>query len=348
MTYLIYGANGYTGELIARGACQRGHAPLLAGRNHGTVTALARELGLRARVFELASPEVMREQLAGVSAVLNCAGPFAHTARPMLDACLHAGVHYLDITGDPLVLEALAARAPEARARGVMILPGVGFDVVVSDCLALYLKQRLPSADRLVLGFHGVEHHSRGSRRASLERIGRPGLLRRDGRLASFPAGSRARLIDFGRGPQLALGIAFGDLCTAYHSTGLPNIEVFAGAPRAALWALRATGALRPLLQSAPLQRWLLSRESRRPRGPSVEQRAAGRTLFWGEVSDRQGRSVAARVQGPEAYALTALSALEVMDRMRTQEARPGFQTPSQLWGADFSLAIPDVERCDV
>jgi short subunit dehydrogenase-like uncharacterized protein len=81
--------------------------------------------------------------------VLCAAGPFSATSRPVADACLRNRVHYLDITGEIDVFEALAARDAEAKARGIMLLPGVGFDVAPSDCLAAHLKRRLPDANDL-------------------------------------------------------------------------------------------------------------------------------------------------------------------------------------------------------
>jgi short subunit dehydrogenase-like uncharacterized protein len=149
--FLIYGANGFTGSLIAHEAVARGQRPVLAGRNAAAVAALARDVGLEYRAFALDDPGKVVEGIRGMQAVLHCAGPFAHTYRPMAEACLQAGVHYLDVTGEVAVFEGLAARAAADKAAGVMLLPGVGFDVVPSDCLAA-LKRRLPSATHLALG----------------------------------------------------------------------------------------------------------------------------------------------------------------------------------------------------
>jgi short subunit dehydrogenase-like uncharacterized protein len=349
-TYLIYGANGYMGELVARAARARGHTPILAGRSAGSIRRLAGELGLPARVFALDDPTAVARNLEDVGAVLHCAGPFSRTAQPMVDACLHRRAHYIDITGDPSVLESLAARDAEARARDIMLLPGSGFDVVPTDCLAAHLKQRLASASALCLGFAGVAHHSRGSTLGAIERIGRPGLVRRGGRLTAIRAGSRTKLIDFGadHGAQLAVSIAWGDVVTAYYSTGIPDIEVYAGATRGQHYGLRLTAALRPLLQSAPAQSYLRGRvKMRASAGPDDLQRAAGRTYFWGEASDSAGQRAVARVAAPEAYTLTVLTTLAIIEKVQSGAARPGFQTPSRVFGPDFILEIPGVERHD-
>src|SRR5262245_60401783 len=229
--FLIYGANGYTGALIARAAVVRGHRPVLAGRNAETLAALAAELGVEYRVFALDVPGQVAAEISGMQAVLHCAGPFAHTYSPMADACLHAGVHYLDITGEVAVFEGLVARSAAAQAAGVMLLPGVGFDVVPSDCLAAHLKRRLPSATHLALGFQSLGRVSRGTATTMAENIHRGGLVRRDGVLRRVPAAWKTRVIDFGTGPVKAITIPWGDLSTAFHSTAIPNIEVYMAAP---------------------------------------------------------------------------------------------------------------------
>jgi short subunit dehydrogenase-like uncharacterized protein len=193
--FLIYGANGYTGGLIARLAVEHGLRPLLAGRDAAGVGALANELGLEHRVFPLDDTAALDAALAGVAAVLHCAGPFSRTSRPMADACLRTGRHYLDITGEIAVFESLAARAAEARAAGITLLPGVGFDVVPSDCLAAHLKRRLPSATRLALAIKGTERFSRGTARTMLENTG--GMVRRAGRLEPVPAAWKTRIVDY-------------------------------------------------------------------------------------------------------------------------------------------------------
>ena len=168
---LIYGANGYTGRLLAERALQVGLRPVLAGRNGAQIHALAAELALPAKVFDLGSPAVVREGIAGAAVVLHAAGPFSATSRPMVDACLAAQAHYVDVTGEIAVLEAVAARDAEARERDVMLLPGAGFDVVPTDCMAAHVKRRLPGAVRLRLGVAGVGGGiSRGTARTKIGR----------------------------------------------------------------------------------------------------------------------------------------------------------------------------------
>jgi short subunit dehydrogenase-like uncharacterized protein len=344
---LIYGATGYTGTLIAREAARRGLRPVLAGRSAEKLAPLAAELGLEHRTFPLDPPTAAREGIRGVRAVLNCAGPFSATARPLADACLAAGVHYLDITGEAAVFEALAARDTEARAAGVVLLPGVGFDVVPSDCLAAHLKGRLPTATRLALAFRSAGRLSRGTALTALERAADGGLVREHGALKRVPAAWKTRRIDFGGGPVKAITIPWGDVATAYYSTGIPNVEVYL----AARWGLRAGARLSRYLGWLLRSKWVQARLRRRilagPPGPTEAERRANRCAFWGEVTDPAGRAAVARQQTPDGYDLTAQSSLAAVARVLGGSVTAGFRTPAMAFGPDFVLDLPGVSRTD-
>jgi short subunit dehydrogenase-like uncharacterized protein len=346
--WLLYGANGYTGDLAARLAASRGHRPILAGRSADGVCALSDELGLERRLFSLDEPRRIDEALSGMSVVLHCAGPFSRTSRPMADACLRTRTHYLDLTGEVEVFESLAARDLEARAAGVMLLPGCGFDVVPSDCLAVHLKGRLPSARRLALAYLGVGRISRGTAITAIEGLGRGGLVRRGGVLTPVPPAWKTRRIDFGEGERKALTIPLGDLGAAWHSTGIPDIELYFAAP-ASLRALAvASRHLGRLLRSAAVQRFLTARVRSGAPGPTEEERQRGRGFVWGEVEDEAGRRAEGRLATPESYTFTARAALAVVERVLAGQAPAGFQTPAKAYGPDFALSISGVTRTDL
>jgi short subunit dehydrogenase-like uncharacterized protein len=346
-TFLLYGANGYTGRLIAREAVVRGLRPILAGRNAEAVEKLARQLGLEHRIFSLDDAAATRGGLEGVQAVLHCAGPFARTAKPMIDGCLERRVHYLDITGEISVFESLAARDTEAMAAGILLLPGAGFDVVPSDCLAAHLHQRLPTAKRLTLAFQGIGRYSRGTATTILENLHRGGVVRRGGVLTSVPTAWGTREIDFGQGPTLAVTIPWGDVSTAYRSTGIGDIEVYTATSRRQLRMMRLSRHFGWLLRSSLVQNYLKRRIQAGPPGPSDEERTRGKTYLWGEVEDEQGRRMVSRLRGPEGYTFTMLTALAAVTRVLNGDAPAGFQTPSLAYGPDFVLEVPGVERMD-
>jgi short subunit dehydrogenase-like uncharacterized protein len=346
--FLLYGANGYTGNLIARLAVERGLKPVLAGRDREKIGRQASELGLEHRAFALSDTAALEAALQEVSLVLHCAGPFSHTSKPVADACLKTKTHYLDITGEITVFESLAARSLEAQDAGVMLLPGVGFDVVPSDCLAAHLKRRLPSATHLTLAIHGLGRISHGTATTMVENINRGGLVRRDGKLTSVPTAWKTREIDFASGPIKAVTIPWGDVATAFQSTGIPNIEVYAALPAATRRMIKLSRPIAPLLATQPAQRFLKKRIKAQPAGPSDAERARGKSYVWAEATDVAGQRKTSRLQGPEGYTLTALTALAIIGKVLDGEAPAGFQTPSRAYGPDLILEIEGVTREDL
>ncbi len=345
---IIYGATGYTGQLVVDECVALGLRPVLAGRDAAGVRVLAERHGLEWRAAALDEAAALDRVLAGATVVIHCAGPFARTSRPMADACLRHRVHYLDITGEIAVFEALAARDVEARAAGVVLLPGAGFDVVPTDCLAAHLKQRLPSATALALAFHGGSGLSRGTATTMAENAGSPGAVRRAGRMVPVPAAWRTRRIDFGDKERLAVTIPWGDVSTAYHSTGIPDIDVYVAMPASTIRSLRLSRWFAPLLRTAWMRRRLVDAIKRRPPGPSADARAGARARLWGEVRDSAGRVAVSRLETPDGYTLTAKTAALAAQRVMHGGATPGFETPSRAFGADFILQVPGCTRTDL
>jgi short subunit dehydrogenase-like uncharacterized protein len=346
--FLIYGAYGYTGRLIVAEALSQGLKPVVAGRDPVKTQALAAEHGLESRVFPLEDAAAVDRALKGQKLLLHCAGPFIHAYRPMLAACLRLGLNYLDITGEIEVFEGLAAQDAAARAAGSVVLPGVGFDVVPTDCLAAHLKSRLPSATHLALAFMGGGGFSRGTRRTMLEGLGLGGSVRRDGRLQPVPAAWKARQVDFGAGGRRqVVTIPWGDVATAFHSTGIPNIETYAALPHAQIRLLKLSRHLGWLLQSRPVQAHLRRRMDRERPGPESDTRARTQTHVWGEVRDTAGRRAESRFVCANGYSFTALAAVAAVQRVLAGAAAPGFHTPSRAFGAGFLHSL-DVNIEDV
>ena len=335
-TFLIYGANGYTGALIAREAVARGLSPILAGRSASKLEPLARELGLRHRAAALDDAEALARALEGVGVVIHCAGPFAATAATMIDACLSAKVHYTDITGEVAVFEMAQTRDAEARAESIVLCPGVGFDVVPSDCLAARLARELPDAIRLRLGFQTASQPSPGTAKTIIEGMALGGRVRKDGKIVAVPHAYRTRRIDFGNGETLAVTIPWGDVSSAYHSTAIGDIEVYTASSPAQIRAMKVGNVLGGLLGSAPVQGVLMRQASRRVRGPSAEQRDSSPTYVWGEVENAAGERVVGRLRTANGYSVTVAGALAIAELLLSGTPRPGYHTPSTLGGPEL------------
>jgi short subunit dehydrogenase-like uncharacterized protein len=339
--WLLYGATGYTGELIARAAVKRGLTPILGGRTPARVGKLAAELGLEARVFAVEDTTAVIDGLREVQLVLNCAGPFSATATRVLQGCFALHAHYLDITGEIDVFEAAQQHAATARRVGVVVCPGVGFDVVPTDCLAAQLKAALPDATHLALGFDGGGITSRGTSKTMIEGIGNGGRVRIEGQLKSVPLGFRTREIDFGAGIKKAVTIPWGDLSTAAWTTGIGNIETFIPSSPRAVERLQKLERWRGLLATRPVQWWLKRRTLSAPPGPSEGVRSATRTYVWGEARNEAGSVRTARVTTSNGYSLTVDAAVAITRQVLEAPPPPGYYTPSQIMGADFVTALP-------
>jgi len=346
--WIIYGANGYTGELIARAAKQRGLEPVLAGRNGTAVERLAAELGLQSVVVGLDDAGALRSALEGAGLVLHCAGPFSATAAPMIRACLSVGAHYLDITGEIDVFEAAHALDGEARAKGIVVCPGVGFDVVPTDCLAAALKQALPDATYLALGFEMLSRPSRGTAKTTIEGIAAGGRIRSAGKIVSVDHAFRERDIDFGNGPKQATTIPWGDVSTAYYTTGIPNIEVYTPVPASQLKVMRRLNRLRPLLKLGFVQSFLKKHVTKGPSGPDQTARAQTPSFVWGEVQAPSGELRTARIKVANGYDVTVHASLGIVEHVTDSEAGSGFRTPSQLMGARFVERLPGSGRIEI
>lgn len=344
--FLLYGANGYTGELITRYAVERGLRPVVAGRNSAAVKGIAERFGLDWVAFSLDDPGEIDAALAEVAMVLHCAGPFSLTSRPMAEACLRNKKHYTDITGEIAVFEACARLDERAKAAGIMVMPGVGFDVVPSDCLAKHLKDLLPTATHLSLAFYGTGRMSHGTQATMTMNIGKGGAIRKDGKITPVPAAWKSRQIDFGEVTKLCTTIPWGDVATAYYSTGIPNIEVFTVIPEKNLRMLKISRYIGWLLATKPFQNYL--QKQIKSGGPTDAERQKGRSLLWGSVSDDNGNKVEARLQGPEGYTITAIAALNITEKILAGDFTTGYQTPAKAYGAGLVLEIDGVTRSGV
>ncbi|MBB5808423.1 saccharopine dehydrogenase (NAD+, L-lysine-forming) [Saccharothrix ecbatanensis] len=334
MTWMVYGANGFTGTLVAELAVRRGLRPVLAGRDAVKVRALAERLGLEHRIFDLDHAVAALED---VDAVAHCAGPFSATSGPMVAACLASRTHYVDITGEIDVFEAVARQDKAAKDAGVVLLPGAGFDVVPTDCVAAMLHQSLPTATHLDLAFVVQGGASAGTARTAVEGSGGGGRVRENGEIRGARLGHRRRTAHFRDRPRDVGAIPWGDVSTAYRSTGIPNITTFTTLP-GVLSKLQPFTA--PLLRTGLGQR-LGKAVAKRIPGPNDGTRGRTRCEVFGEVWDDEGNRARLALTGPNAYDLTADSVVKAIERLG--DTPPGAHTPSSAFGADYVRALDGV-----
>jgi len=344
--FLIYGSYGYTGQLIVDHALKMGLHPILAGRNEKLLRAQAEQYNLESRVFSLNESEKLDAALLEVDAVLHCAGPFVHTYGQMAEACLRTKRHYVDISGEIPGFEVLAAMGKQAKEAGIMLLPGGGFDVVPSDCLAAHLKQRLPAATYFRLFVRGIGAGiSRGTAKSAVENMHRQGMIRRDGKLVKVPLAWNVREQDFGRGYTKVVSVGWGDVSTAYYSTDIPNIETYFAFPESVINLMRFMRMIGPLMYNRPVKNILKSLINLFVKGPEEEKRRRASAIFIGEATNQNGGRAVSKLTTPEGYTCTALTTVEIMKRILNNDFKTGFQTPSLAYGANFILQFNGVKR---
>jgi short subunit dehydrogenase-like uncharacterized protein len=343
---LLYGANGYTGELIARYAHDYNLQLVLAGRNENNIRSLANRLQFSYRVFSLDDANELQQQLLDVQLVIHAAGPFSHTAKQMVEACIATHTHYIDINGDISVFELIKTYDAAAKQANVMLLPGAGFDVIPTDCTALHLKQQLPDATHLQLAFisngGGLSH---GTATTMAQRIGEKAVIRENGVFVKRPLGFKGMWLNAAGNKRFVMSLQWGDISTAHHTTGIPNVEVFTGIQPKTYRLLKFQFLFNWLLRTKFIRNIIQQKINERPAGPSDEQRANGTTTVWGKVWNKKGQEKTSVLQCADGYSVTAWGCLLITQKIVKGEWKAGYQTPASCYGKDLILEIPKSKR---
>lgn len=342
MSWMIYGVTGYTGKLILEEAVKRGEKPIIAGRNAETLKLLSSQFDVPYKMFSLENPKEVVAGIECVKAVLHCAGPFSQTSRPMLDACLQLGIHYLDITGEIDVFEAVFERKKEAQDKNCIVIPGVGFDVLPSDCLAALLKKKMPDATHLELAFHGWGKLSPGTSKTIIENLSRGSRIRKEGIIIDIPAFSLSSKAQFSDASLTVHVAAWGDVSTAYYSTAIPNITVYAEAPKPLVKLRKVLETLAPLTQIPIVQNALKKNIEKYVKGPTKEEQKKGKVHLWGRVRNAKGESKEATLDVCEAYHFTALTAVTSVQTILNLKLPGGCYTPSLAFGPEIIETFPE------
>lgn len=348
-TIVVYGSYGYTGRLIVDELKKKSFTLILAGRKRDALQKQAEETGYPFEIVDVSDSINLKNLLSKAALVVHCGGPFRFTAKQMVDACLETKTHYTDITGEWQVFELLAGYHEAAKQAGIQIMPGTGFDVVPSDCLAVHLKKRLPSATHLQLAFAMVPGGmSRGTKKSMTESLGFGGIMRKNNELVPFTLGKDVLELDFGKFTTKTTRIQWGDISTAWRSTGIPNVEVFAGASPGSIRGLRISNYIGALLRQRWLKNFLLKKIDKGNPGPSDEHLKTGKCYLRGTAWDDAGNIQTSLFNGPNAYLLTAKTAVLIAEKIMAGKFASGYQTPAMQYGADFILEIADTHRTDL
>lgn len=349
MSILIYGANGYSGRLIVKVAAAQKLPIILAGRNYHNIKHLAAAYKLPFRVFDLQDSVAIIEQLYDVKILINCAGPFPQTAPQLVAACLQTGTHYLDINGEIEQFEWMKQQDAAAQKAGILVLPGVGFDVVPSDCMAKMLAQNFPEGKKLTLAFMnkggGISH---GTLTTMLTRLGKGGAARIQGQIKKMPLGALGKKIDFGYGKQFCMSIPWGDVSTAAHGTQLTDTVVYSAVPIKVYCLLKGQFLFNWILRSKIFKKIAQRYIDKHVFGPTAEQNQQGRSLLWARLSAADGQYREMRLEGPESYWLTALATVYIARQCLNSTKLTGYHTPATAFGPNLIKQIPGIQLSEI
>jgi short subunit dehydrogenase-like uncharacterized protein len=345
-SWLLYGAYGYTGTLIAHEAKDRGHKPVLAGRSAGKLIPLAEELDLDYMIFDLRHEETISNIVKEFDLIFLAAGPYKYTSAPMLNACLKTKTNYVDITGEIPILEQHFNYDVQARENDIALISGVGFDVIPTDCLAKYVSDKLPNPTSLEIGISSMSNLSPGTFKTMLEYNTRGPLVRRNGKLIVLEK-AEVRTIRFSDQEREVRTATWGDLSTAYRTTGIPNITIYFPPPKSSPSILELVGVSAREMEvnehsKRKVQEWI----EEHIHGPDESMRQAYRCHLWASVSDEEGRKEQAWLDTMESYRFTAVAGLRSVEKVFDLQPK-GALTPALAFGADFVLEIPETIRHD-
>ena len=225
-----------------------------------------------------------------------------------------------------------------------MLLPGAGFDVIPSDCLANGLAQEMPDATHLEIAFVSKGGGlSRGTSKTMIENLGKGRIYRKNHAYATEPMGESTRLVDFGDFEQTCVGISWGDVATAYFSTGIPNIKVFAGTDPKQISRIRMLNKYSWFFGFKPVKRYLQRQLDKKPDGPTEAKRLKSSTYLWGEVSNGKEK-VVKRLKVPNGYTITADGAVTISEKILRDDYTPGYQTPAMAYGSQLITELKSTE----
>lgn len=324
-TLLIYGASGYTGRLASHHAKTLGLDFIVAGRAGSTkVKSLALDLDVKHRLFDTTSPSQIDTAFEGVSVLLNCAGPFALTAEPLMLACIRNGVHYLDIAAELDSYKLAEKHDREATDANIMLLPGCGGSVAMLGCLAGKAVEQVKDPASIDISLYVAGSMSRGSVISASQGMTTGCLECVNGELVKREIADTMEFdFDNGQGNVINYPITLPDVITIWKATKIPNIRTF----------VHAAGDAFPTGDVASL-----------PDGPTKEQREATPYHAAAKVTAQDGTISRAVLHTVNGYTFTGLASAEAAARVLRGITQPGFQTPAVVFGNDFVRAIQSTE----
>ncbi|MFD1831330.1 saccharopine dehydrogenase family protein [Streptomyces desertarenae] len=326
----VYGAYGHTGRFVVAQLRERGFTPVLSGRDAGKLEELAAAYGSEpdVRPASVDDPASLDRALAGAAAVVNCAGPFAVTAAPVIEAALRAGIPYVDVAAEiEANIDTFTHFGDRARAAETAVVPAMAFYGGLGDLLITAAMGDWKEADEAHVAY-GLSswHPTAGTRAAgavSRQRRGGRGVRYTNGRLEYHQDDPPVLEWPFPdpMGPRAVVGgFTMADVVTVPSHLAIPEVCTY-----------MAVEAARDL--SAPDT----------PAPTAADERGRSAQTFLVDAVVRSGGSERRAVAtGRDIYAVTAPLAVEAIDRILAGRTRAtGVASAGEIFdAADFLRAL--------
>ncbi len=339
---VLYGATGNTGELVARELVRRGILPVLGGRSEEKLSALAEELGLEYRAAAVDDGPGLNELISGAAVVISCAGPFVDVGRPVAEAAIRHGAHYVDTTGEQAYMRVLSEElSGEAKEKGVVLLPACAFEFALGD-LAAEIGW-VQGASRIAVAYVVDDFTmSQGTKKSLVRSFGEKGLTFVDGELQEKRVGYRLFDVPLPGGEKRkAAWVPGGEALTVPPRGGVSRVETCIAAGDGAAFLVGTLSGVLPsvLRMMQPLADKVVERGEGPPREVAEEE------VFYVVAFDPKDGKAYATIRGLDIYGVTARVVSESVEYLcREEPKKKGFVGAADLFDAEEFLESVGVE----
>ncbi len=342
--WMIYGAYGFTGSLLAKIAADKGFKPVLAGRDALKTKRLALSLGLDFKVFSLDEDSIIEKNLKDIDLLYNLAGPYCKTAPTMVEACLRTKTHYMDLTGDIEIYDFLYSLDKVAIENEILIMPGVGFNVIATECVAAHTVQKLSTCDHLDIVMATQAKPSKGTFKQMIALLPRGGYEIENHELKRRNIGKSDIKIKYPDKRRTPFSIPIGELIACHKSLNIANIRVHYA--MSSSW-VRMTETMIDIIAKFSGKNYgkkvLSNFASNYIKGPDETSMLHDKAYVYAKASSDLGVYAETMIKTPEPYYFTALITLKVIQKVLDGEYK-GALTPVEAFGSSIIFEVEGVE----
>lgn len=344
--WIIYGATGYTANLIIKKAIQMGLPPVLAGRDRSKISSVAKKYGLKYKVFEINDINVIQANIENSNLILNASSNYKLTAQPFINACLASGCHYLDLCGEISVLKKIFEYNELAKYGNITIIPNSGYHSIVTDCFAGYVANLIENPIELNYYLLDASIPSLGTLKSSLDAFLGGGFVLKYNNFENIKMGSIKTRVEHKNKALTLYASPMAELYLSHISTSIPNINVYLKIPLLYSLLLDYFGDYILKLLQSEKRTAILNLIDKFVKGPSEAINKKLKSMIGVNVKNLKGDSLTMWLEAPEAYDFTATLSVEAV-KLALSGLPSGVLTPIQAYGCNFLSKFNDIKFFD-